>query len=414
LKNYKEELISGKIKIGVWGCGYIGYTTLVNYANKGIFGVGTDTNKELINIINKGEIPLPNLDYWLGFPVKPLIENGFIKVIENWKELIDDDEVLINFICIPTENGAEPWDNALIDVVDKLIQKEIKDPIVVIIESTLTPGKCDQILISKIRENGFRLGKDFIIGVAPRRDWFISPDKNLRTLPRIVGGDSKKSTNIIYDILSIICDNLIKASSYREAELVKSIENAYRHVGITLANQLAIAYPNVNIKEVLRLVGTKWNIPTYYPSIGTGGYCIPLSSKYVSMGSKKPEELTILRETIQYDTNLPKKIIKNLLKKYNCKSFAILGIAYKADLKVHILSPALRIIKYLLEKDIFVKVFDPYYTKEEIKNITNCETFKYPQELSKFDCIIIIPNHRLFTQTPKNNLFQYLNNIKVI
>ena len=38
--------------------------------------------------------------------------------------------------------------------------------------------------------------------------------------------------------------------------MVKSIENAYRHMEITLANQLSIAYPNENMREVLK---NGWN-----------------------------------------------------------------------------------------------------------------------------------------------------------
>ena len=39
---------------------------------------------------------------------------------------------------------------------------------------------------------------------------------------------------------------------------------------ITLANQYHL-YPNENIREVLRPVGTKWNVNTYFPGFGTGG-----------------------------------------------------------------------------------------------------------------------------------------------
>ena len=53
------------------------------------------------------------------------------------------------------------------------------------------------------------------------------------------------------------------ASSYKVSEMVKSVENAYRHMDITLANQLSLAFPKDNIREVLKLVGTKWNVETF-------------------------------------------------------------------------------------------------------------------------------------------------------
>ena len=68
---------------------------------------------------------------------------------------------------------------------------------------------------------------------------------------------------------------------------------------ITLANQLSIAYPKENMREVLQLVGTKWNIGTFFPGFGTGGYCIPLSSQYVVQGISNDEHLSLLRETIK-------------------------------------------------------------------------------------------------------------------
>ena len=70
------------------------------------------------------------------------------------------------------------------------------------------------------------------------------------------------------DVLSIVCKKLHAASTYKVSEMVKSIENAYRHMDITLANQLSLAFPKDNIREVLKLVGTKWNVEAFHPELG--------------------------------------------------------------------------------------------------------------------------------------------------
>jgi UDP-N-acetyl-D-mannosaminuronate dehydrogenase len=75
---------------------------------------------------------------------------------------------------------------------------------------------------------------------------------------------------------------------------------------------------------------------------------------------------------------------------------------------VHTLSPAVKIIKEFKSLKIGVKVFDPYYTDEDVMKIVGVETFKYPEDLSQFAGIIIVPPHRLFGQTPKRVLFNYL------
>ena len=106
-----------------------------------------------------------------------------------------------------------------------------------------------------------------------------------------------------------------EASSYKVSEMVKSVENAYRHMDITLANQLSIAFPKDNIREVLKLVGTKWNVEAFHPGIGAGGYCIPLSSRYILSQVKDANKLSLLRETVKTDDGMSKLIANSIAKK---------------------------------------------------------------------------------------------------
>jgi nucleotide sugar dehydrogenase len=252
-----------------------------------------------------------------------------------------------------------------------------------------------------------------VLGVAPRRDWFISPEKNLKALPRIVGGTTPQSTREIINVLSIICDHLIPAPDHRHAEIVKSVENAFRHVEITLANQLSLAYPNLNMTEVLKLVGTKWNVGTFHPSFGTGGYCIPLSSKYVLEGAEDPNRLTILKDTVMTDEALP-VLIADRIADRGFSKVGVLGLSYKGDLKVHILSPTLRITRRLVERGVSVKINDPYYADDEIKKITGAESFIFPTGLSEFDCVIIVAGHRLYKAISESELRRHLVKCRLI
>ena len=181
---------------------------------------------------------------------------------------------------------------------------------------------------------------------------------------------------------------------------------------ITLANQLSVAFPKDNIREVLKLVGTKWNLETFHPGIGTGGYCIPLSSRYVLSQIKDRNKLTLLRETIKTDDKMGLTISNSIAKK-SLKKVGILGLSYKGDLKVSVLSKVIPLVKSLKKKKLNVKLFDPYFTSKEIKNATGVGTFKFPNELTKFDCIIVTVNHRQFRISPKK-LKKYLKNCKFI
>ena len=212
--------------------------------------------------------------------------------------------------------------------------------------------------------------------------------------------------------MSIVCKKLHAASTYKVSEMVKSVENAYRHMDITLANQLSVAFPNDNIREVLKLVGTKWNIETFHPGIGSGGYCIPLSSRYVLSQVRDKKKLTLLRETVKTDDNMSLTISNSIVKK-KLKKIGILGLSYKGDLKVSVLSKVIPLVKKLKKKKLSVKLFDPYFTREEIKKATGVDTFKFPNQLTKFDCIIVTVNHKQF-RIQKNKLKKYLKNCKFI
>jgi nucleotide sugar dehydrogenase len=410
----RRQLLEGKRKIAVWGTGYIGFSTMANFAAQGVICVGTDVSEKIVSTINSGKPPVPNMEYWLGFDTKYLVDSGMMTATVDWKKVLNSD-FAVHMIAIPTEKEDKPWDGALADVVTKIGANvsNSSDPPLVIIESTLTPNKTDELVIPNFEKNNLTVGKDVLLGVAPRRDWFISPEKNLRTLPRIVGGTTPMTTKLIIEVLGIVCDTLVPAPDHKHAEIVKSVENAYRHMDITLANQLSLAYPNLNMIEVLKLVGTKWNVNVYHPSFGTGGYCIPLSSKYVLEGAERPEYLTLLKDTVATDSILP-EIIANRIAERGFKNVGILGLSYKGDLKVHVLSPTLRISRKLIERRVKVKVNDPYYSAEEIKNLTATETFAFPEGLQEFDCVIIVAGHRKYKAVSEMKLMRELRNCKLV
>lgn len=406
--DYKAELLAHRMQIGVWGSGYIGYTSAINFAMNGVAVLCYDTNLAVVDAIRDGHIHIPNLEYWLGFPVSDLVKSGILTATTDWHRLCDP-TIKIHLIAVPTERAGEPWDEPLFEVLSKITVRppNVEVPDVVVIESTLTPATLDRKILPFLKDRGFSPGEDLLLGIAPRRDWFHSPEKNLKNLPRIVAGTTPESTKPIQEILSIVCDHLIPASDHRIAELVKPVENSLLHIPVVYAMQLARAYPQLDITEVLKLAATHWRIPLYYPSVGTGGYCIPVSSKYVILGAEQPQHLTLAEAALSFDAEQSRFIASQLIGS-GIQSVGILGICYKGDLKVHTLSPALAIIKRLRQAGLEVKTHDPYYQTQELLEITGCQSFCYPNDLAQFEALILIPDHRLYAQTPNHLILQNL------
>ena len=411
--NYRKLLLSKKKKIAVWGTGYIGLSTMVYFAKKNIKSVGFDIDNKKINQINSGILPIPELKNWFGFDIKKFAEKKLIFATNNYDDVLNND-CLVHFIAIPTEKNGKPYFEILFKVLKKISELKklsLKNKPLVIIESTLTPQFTEKKIAPFLKKLKIELGKDILYSVAPRRDWFVEGTKTLDVLDRVFGSSDKRSCIETRNVLSIVCKKLHEASSHKEAEMAKSIENAFRQMDITLANQLSLAFPNENIREVLKLVGTKWNVNTYFPGFGTGGYCIPLSSQYVLNQVKKKSSLTLLRETIKTDKLINLEIARAIAKK-KYKKVGVLGLSYKGNLKANILSPVIPFVKELKRKKIKVEVCDPYYSKKEIKKITETESFRFPHDLNKFDCIVIAADHdefklkkKLINRCVKKNTF---------
>lgn len=393
----KKDLVASDKKICVIGCGYIGISTMAYFAREGINCVGYDVDSSKVNSINNGINPISELEQWLGFSIKPLVQSGLICAVDKF-ELLNPETISVIMIAVPTEKGAVPWFDALEDVVQKIVDNRMKDHLV-IVESTLAPGTTDKILRPKLNN----------VVVAPRRDWFGDKSKTLKSLSRIVGGMNKQSTEDTIEVLSLVCDTLYQCD-YTEAEMVKAVENAIRHVDITFTNELALAFPHINIKKVMQLASTKWNIERYTPSAGCGGYCIPLAPRYLIDASPSSDLLTIMAAAIHTDDHMPMVIANQMMK---CDNVGILGLCYKGDLKVDILSPTKKIVEYLKEFT-GVKVNDTLYTPEEIQKITGVESFQFPEDLNQFDGIILMSDHNQYRSIHPMKLISYLNNCKMI
>ena len=412
--NYKNLLKSKKFKIGIWGTGYIGLSTMVYFSKKNIKCVGFDINKEKVRKINSGIIPLKDLEKWFGFNIKKMVKNGYLQATTNPNDLISE-SFIAHFIAVPTEKDGKPYYKPLMNVLNniaKISNKKIKVPPLVIVESTLAPKVSDKKILPFLKKKKFQIGKNILFSVAPRRDWFIEGVKNLENLDRVYGSTDDHSAKVTKDILSIVCKKLHIATSYKVSEMVKSVENAYRHMDITLANQLSVAFPKDNMREVLKLVGTKWNLETFHPGIGAGGYCIPLSSRYILSQVKNVNKLSLLRETIKTDDGMSRFIANSIASK-GLRKIGVLGLSYKGDLKVSVLSKVIPLVKSLLKKKLTVKLFDPYFSNKEIYDAVKVKTFNFPKDLSTFDCLIVTVDHKQF-KIKKKILEKYLKKCKLI
>ena len=385
--NLRERILNGDSTIGIVGLGYIGFSTAAHYANAGAKVIGVDLDKTKVDSFNKGTVYIDNIEYWLGFDYAPLVTK--YKRASASSSFNDLEKCDVVFVAIPTEKDGEPY-MAILESVVRDLSSVVPHGCLIIVESTMTPGTTQSVVVQGFNNHN---RQDVLVAVAPRRDWFVAgTGHTVKSIPRITGSSTQKGAQLAKDVLSMVCDKVIVADSHWEAEMIKSVENAYRHLDITLANQLALANPDVNMRQVLNLVGTKWNINSYHPNLGVGGYCIAPASKYVLGGVKYPEIVTVLQKSVEFTANMA-KTYSDLFSNHN--EILVMGLAYKGGLKVDILSPGREICWELLDRGKNVYLDDPMYTEEEMVQIAgdDVKPVDFLESLSNKDLILITADH---------------------
>lgn len=412
----KNQLLSGEKAVAFWGLGYIGYSALVYYAHKGVRVVGYDISPEVVANLKAGKSPASGLDTWLKMNgMGTEVRGTFTNSVDEIAAMKDD--IVCFKLAIPTEKNDHVSDGflratclTLAAILDGRTEEVLID-----IESTVAPRMIDDVVVPAFKNvPGARISS------SPRRDWFISSEKDLSRLPRIVGGTTPEAGKLAVEVNSIVCHDVVQASTHREAAATKAVENALRNVSINVVNQMARDV-DLDVREVCDLVATKWNVGRYNPSLGIGGYCIPLGPAYLMDGNSN-DKLGLLRaavdETVKHIHWVSQRIIED-----GVKSVAVVGLSYRGDVPVYKMSPPVWIARDLSEAGIAVRISDHYATdtqmvqimdgrKEGAATVVIAPTFT--QAMRGAELVIIGAYHGAYSSTPMPDLLRVLDKCKWI
>lgn len=397
-------------KVTVIGLGYVGLPLAIRCAEKGYDVYGIDLEKEKIAKIKKGISPIKEnfIEERKSFLKK-------IKATTNTAPIKNSD---ISIICVPTPVDAQFFPIlSLVESATEMVAKNVKRGQLVIVESTINPGVCEEIVEPIFAKYNLKEGKDYYLAHCPER---INPGDekwNVSNIARVVGAMSPKGIILAKKFYESIVDAPIKKmSSIREAEAVKIVENSFRDINLAFVNELAKSFDQlgINVKDVIDGASTKpFAFMPHYPGRGVGGHCIPVDPYYLIERAKKNGfDHHFLRVARQINNSMPNytvEILQDLLNEVKLPMkgtrVGVLGLSYKANVNDLRESPSLKIIKELEKKNSTVLKYDPYVPeKSDAKNIM--------EFLKKCDAIILSTNHKEFLDLDPS-VFKK-NKIKVI
>jgi nucleotide sugar dehydrogenase len=399
------------MKVSVIGLGYVGLPLACAIALKTNHTVvGYDKNKNKIELIKQKKCPIDDVQC-----AKDL-ENVNFEISDN-VNIIDNSDIYI--VCVPTPvlNDYTP-DLRPIRYATEDIAKFIKKGQTVIIESTINPGVCEEVVVPIIEsKTGLRSAVDFDVVHCPER---INPgDKywNVYNIPRNLGATSPEATKKMANFYrSFINAEINEMPNLKTAEATKIIENTFRDINIAFVNELAKSFDvlGIDLMAVIRGASNKpFAFMPHYPSCGVGGHCIPVDPYYLIERAKLSgfdhKFLKLAREINnsmpEYTINLLSEALNNYEKPIKKTTIGLLGLSYKGNVGDLRESPSIKLKNILIEKGADLLIYDPFFP--EMSNVNSLDEI-----LNKSYAILIATDHDIFKNITGEILKK--NNINIV
>lgn len=373
-------------QICVIGLGYIGLPTASLLGTKGFKVHGVDVSKHVVDTINKGKIHIVEPD--LDIMVKSAVHSG------NLKAGLEPIEADVYIIAVPTpfKDNFEP-DLSYIESAAKMISPYVKAGNLVILESTSPVGTTDEVVAKILNEYGHDTAKEVYVAHCPER---VLPGRILVELvenDRIVGGINPLATEKAIEFYKTFVRGEVLSTDSRTAEMAKLTENSSRDVSIAFANELSLICDEegINVWELISLANRHPRVNILKPGPGVGGHCIAVDPWFIV--ARSPKYANLIKTARLVNDAKPNWVIekvKSRAEKFKHPVIGCLGLAFKADIDDLRESPALNIVKKLIEQNIGeILISEPNIDKHK-----EYDLLTYDEVIKRSDIILLLVDHK--------------------
>ena len=391
-------------KIGVIGPGIVGMPMAALLA-KAKIKIGTDEPAKVIVVqrnsvnsgwkvdaINSGKSVIGGIEPELDDITREAVEAGNLSASSDFSVLSDADVILVSIQTDKNEEGFEPDYGPMFGGLEKLAEALQKKPVdkipLVIFESTLAPTTMDTLFRDHFKKYGLEEGKDILLGNSPNR---VMPGRlveRIRDADKLAGGLHPETPKLIAKLYSHIVTNAeVFQTNSLTAEIVKTLENAYRDVRIAFSTEIVrycdehdIDFYKVRdkVNAMLSQSDKASSDPNAVPSggllipmLGVGGHCLPKDGILLwwrnnQKGNDNSKSLILQSRLINdespvYTYKQAEKSFGNL----HDKKIALLGVAYRFNSEDTRNSPTLVLANYLRSNNVDYIMHDPYVKNDD-------------------------------------------------
>jgi UDP-N-acetyl-D-mannosaminuronic acid dehydrogenase len=388
-------------RAAVVGLGYVGIPLACCLAQSGVEVTGIDIDDSRVDAIRRGENPLKGEEPGLSELLREVVTKKLLAATKDYSCLGNADAI---FVCVdtPINRKKEPvYDNLLSAV--KHVGRNMRKGVLVSIESTIAPATMKTKILKVLeKESGLKAGKDFYLAHCPER---VMPGKllyNLVNLDRIIGGFDEKSAEVAERWYARFVKGKLHKTDMTTAEVVKTVENAYRDVQIAFANEVGLICEVLGLDafEVRRLVNTSPYRDMHLPGAGVGGHCLPKDPWLLVYGGRKSHP-SLMPTARAINDRMPVHMVELVseafreagLRMSKGKIVTILGYSFLENSGDTRNSPA-KVIARLLSDKVTLRIHDPYVLDTENLGITK----DLEAALRDSDCAVLVTKHRAYSE----------------
>ncbi len=368
-----------KPRIGVLGLGHVGLPTALGFVEMGWEVIGTDDDASKVAIIQSGRTPFyePGLDELL----KRSLASGRLTLTPRVEDAVCAATIL--FVCVGTpQKDTGEADLSQVEAIARTIARNLND-YKLIVEKSTVPA----ITAQWIKRTVSRFAKrDSGHGTAhPEFDVASNPEflqegravQNILHPDRIVVGVESERARALLEQLYQPLGCPILFTNVSTAELTKHAANAFLSTKISFINMVADICETVgaDVSHVALGMGLDPRIGPEFlnAGIGFGGHCFPKDLRaFAYLGQQHGVDCGLLKEVESINLRRVEIFMRKLRQAVWMlpgKEIAVLGLAFKAGTDDTRESPALHIVRALLEQGARLRVHDPQAIETSMQEI---------------------------------------------
>ena len=401
LESLLSRLADRTAKVVVVGQGYVGLPVAMRAVQVGFMVVGFEASPARVQSLEAGESYVGDVS---DDELASALAKGYLPTSDP-NDLAGFD---IAVVSVPTPLADGLPDLSFIEAAGRSLAVHLRAGACVILESTTYPGTTAELLAPLLAQgSGLDVGS-FFCGYSPER---IDPGNaryGLQNTPKVVSGIDADSLTAVDAFFSAVVDTTVPVGSAAEAELVKLLENTFRHVNIALVNELAMFARDldVDIWRAIDAAATKpFGFMRFTPGPGVGGHCLPIDPSYLAWRVKQHLGHTFRFVELANDVNehMPDYVHGRIAAMLNHDRLAVngakvllLGLAYKAGTSDWRESPSVAVADRLAASGAEIRFCDPYIAEVNAQQVRFPLVPFSPAELGAADVVVVLVDHPEF------------------